>query len=318
MKTICFIGSHKNAGKTTAFNFTYKSLLKEDTRICLSSIGINGEFSDNLSANKKPKIVMNPGTFFLTERGHLKNKLGSFKILRTFNPPIYKKRYILAKCISRFDCLMEGPNEKESVLNIKKQLLSYDFDFFLVDGSINRSFIANPEICDVMNLSVSITDDNKQNQEIHDLLYSTQIPICNLSIKKLLAPYIKDSKNKLIIINADGKLLYSNTEGALQDLSYLDLQLKDQKKVFIYLNGAITNNLISFISQQNIELILENFTLAKTNFKILNNTTTLSLYNQTLLDTIFTKQSSKNIIKFPESTKVINLFKGEDSYAYLG
>ena len=50
METLAFIGSDKNAGKTTVFNFVYQKMHAADTMVCLTSIGINGEPVDTYEA----------------------------------------------------------------------------------------------------------------------------------------------------------------------------------------------------------------------------------------------------------------------------
>ncbi len=69
MKTLTFIGSDKNAGKTTAFNFVYKKLQNahcQSARICMTSTGISGEAEDKFTGRNKPFVDIFKNTYFIT------------------------------------------------------------------------------------------------------------------------------------------------------------------------------------------------------------------------------------------------------------
>ena len=123
LKTICFIGSDKSAGKTTAMNLVYKKIKKQNNSpIILSSIGINGESYDSLESIPKPKITIHSQDYFISEAHHLKEHLGKYKILEVFGPPHFKKNYILAKASIKFTPVLEGPNEKNEYIKMLSSL----------------------------------------------------------------------------------------------------------------------------------------------------------------------------------------------------
>ena len=84
METYCFIGSDKNAGKTTALNFIYDSLCRKDCPppLCLTGIGINGERVDNFDGSAKPEVRLRVGSHFLTHARHLEDHNGQYRTLQ--------------------------------------------------------------------------------------------------------------------------------------------------------------------------------------------------------------------------------------------
>jgi len=317
LHTICFIGSDKNAGKTTAFNFVYAKLGIKKINTVLLSIGVNGEDFDSLENHIKPKIVVKKGDYFVTEQNRLKELDGLYDIVKIFSPPNFKKIYVLSCTHGNLPVVLEGPNEKEEILKIKEFIGSYfDQANILLDGSIDRQFIASEEISDEFYFSLLITQRLEQIKKIKNLIrpltYDVVIPQIKSFIKK-----ISSDRYKTIIFDESLNIIYKGLEISFLDKNLL-IKLKENaaKKIYIYLNGALTNHLWEILSPfKNLTLILDSFTQEMISnipqFK--DDTIKKLLLNKVKLSGIFLREetSKKSDIFLPENVPVYNLFREE-------
>jgi len=337
LTTISFIGSDKNSGKTTALNFVYNKLVKQKTRkkkICLTSIGINGEKQDVLNGQPKPLIYLYKNTYFITNIDHLNIHDGKYKIFHIFSGNDFSKRYVLGKCVFDFPIMLEGPNDKKSILSIKqkvKDLLKQSY--LLIDGSVDRQILAHPAISDAIYFSVLISNQNEQIQKTKALLSCFSIPLCCKNISFFLA----DSKNK-DIINKNTKSLLFNEKNVIlyhgQQVLFLDAKLKQNclkhkhNKCYLYLNGAFSKSLYIFLSKfNNLNIILDNLTCYQnllSNIKhcddIYINTfdPKLFLFHSIKVLGIFLKEEKKikeikSSLMIPDGIPFYNLFKNDIS-----
>jgi len=262
LHTICFIGSDKNAGKTTAFNFIYAKLGKKKINTILLSIGVNGEDFDSLENHIKPKIVIKKDDYFITEQNRVKGLDGLYDVVKIFSPPNFKKIYILSRAHGNLPIVLEGPNEKHEILKIKEFLGSYfDQANILLDGSIDRQFIASEEISDEFYFSLLITERLEQIKKIKNLIRPLAYEVVVPPIKSFIKKHSGDQE-KTIIFDESLNIIYKGLEISFLDKNLLtQLKKNATKKIYIYLNGALTNHLWEMLSPfKNLTLILNSFT----------------------------------------------------------
>ncbi len=319
MKTISFIGSHKNAGKTTVLNFVHKRLHEEaqnSVPICLTSIGINGEDIDSFENKPKPLIPIHKNSLFITSTEHLKNKTGRYEVLYIFSDPVFKKIYILGKALLSFNIVLEGPNEKQAILSIKKKLhLFLKKGCLLIDGSMDRQFLAHPDISDAIYVSMLVSSKKNQQKKVEDLLFALSIPDVNKKQKLFLATKLQEDK-KSIFFNKNNDILYSS-----QDIPFLDKDLKQvclntrETVCFLYINGALSKSFYAFLSPfSNLTVIVDNFTCYQNIFTSQHQNSgfrpDLRLFHSPIVEKIFIKQE-KGVDSFslPGNMIAHNIFR---------
>ncbi len=320
MKTYSFIGSDKNAGKTTAFNYVCRVL--SDTagpqKLCISSIGINGEGLDQYEGTKKPHIRLIKDQYFITALEHLNKHTGKYQTIGTFNVPTFRKLYIMGKCLLPFNCVIEGPNTGSEILKLK-QYLSDCFSeeiVFLIDGSADRQFIANPDISDAFYFSILFSQRKPQQKKAEDFLFSLRLPECHEDIRQIIASAKTKTTKSLIIV--EDQIVYHGKDMPFCDDNLLKMIIdKQAQHLTIYINGALTQSLYGFLAPfRQSAVILDNFTL------YLNVTTQpetiktfypkLSLLHPVRIKTIFVKQETEyDINLLPKNIEVINLYRDE-------
>ncbi len=319
MKTYCFIGSDKNAGKTTALNFIYNKMCDENSSssICLTSIGMNGEETDQYEGCVKPPVRLRKNGFFVTHSDHLKMHTGKYATCGSFTSPQYSRNYILAKCLTSFPVTLEGPNHGQEVVEMKKKLpeLLPQVSALLIDGSVDRQFLASPAISDMFYFSVLFSGRKQQLRKTQGFLYSLSIPQCAGSVKSWIEREKRETTRSLLF-SETGETLYHG-----ETIPFSDRHLQKMCTVMrdtictLYVQGALTKTFHQFLAPMNrLSIILDNFTLylnvsaqpgKKRKFG-----PDLYLLNPVQVKTLFIKQESDyDIGLLPENVPVVNLFR---------
>lgn len=266
MKTFAFIGSDKNAGKTTALLHIYDKLLLEKKSVCLASTGINGEPVDTFFGHAKPEIQVRTNSFFISTAEHSAVSPTSFEILDRLNGPEFSKPYLLCKCTKDFRLILEGPNTRGEIeamqYLIRKRIPGVTL---LIDGSVDRQFLGQPSICDGFYFSILITDRVEQMQQARRLIQPLSFPGADSKTRAAIRLH-KRPRTKSIVF--DQQLIPRYRGG---QIPFLDQQLlwevkkKPARQTILYLNGALSRSLSEHLAgMKNLRIVLDNFTLFQT------------------------------------------------------
>ncbi|KJS03187.1 MAG: hypothetical protein VR65_02915 [Desulfobulbaceae bacterium BRH_c16a] len=313
MQTYCFIGSDKNAGKTTAFNFIYEKMHKEQERpeVCVTGTGINGEATDNFDGRAKPTIRLQAGSLFLTHSRHLSRHTGKYSTLQTFAEPSFRGHYVLGRCLVGFPVVLEGPNTGSEFVVIKEALAKklMPDGTLLIDGSIDRQFLADPTISDMFYFSLLFSGRAPQ------LLGALRLPTGPEHIAGIVQR-LKTAATKSLLFGGDGRLHYRGEQTPFSD-GQLQRACESLGKepAWLYLNGAFSRSLADFLAPYgNIDLLLDNFTLCLSRAdspagrKLFR--PRLSLLHPARIKAVFVKQEAPfDPGLLPEKVPVINLFR---------
>lgn len=319
MKTYSFIGSDKNAGKTTAFNYIYRQLYqhRQAKPLCLSSIGINGEDVDNWEGVKKPHINLLPGSCFITHAAHLSCHTGKYETLLTLGKPFFSKNYIFGRSLLEMQIILEGPNRGKEISDAKhliEPLLGEDA-VLLIDGSINRQFLAKPEISDGFYFSLLFTKQSQQFDKSCDFLRMISLAPCRKKIHKAITENLT-ADTKSLVLTDSGQVLYRGHTIVSQDRELKNMcETIYHAPSVLYLKGALTGSLYKFLTPFNmLQLVLDNFTLflnisapkrQRPDFK-----PEIFLYHPVPVKNIFIKQETHfDPILLPPGLRAKNIFR---------
>ena len=317
--TLSFIGSDKNAGKTTVLNFVYRRL-KENTKgknyICLASIGINGEDTDSYENKEKPMISLYKGSYFITAAEYLQDLTGKYRIVRNFTSPYFNKVYVLGECLFDFHIILEGPNNKVEILRMKKEMEKLlPNSYLLIDGSIDRQFIAHPAVSDAFYFAVLLSPRKEQSQKARDLLFSLSLHVCSQRQKHLLQDWLEED-TKSVLFGEGDEVLYHGKEIPFVDKKLHGMCLKyKNRKCLLYLNGALSKSLYALLAPlKNVTIILNNFTLYQNisvyEFQDRVFWPKIFLFHPVKVRRIFLKQETEHHpVMTPKNIPVYNLFR---------
>lgn len=319
MKTYSFIGSDKNAGKTTAFKAVYRQMQDDHGArdLCITSIGINGEDRDSYEDRQKPTIEVVRETCFITNGEHLKRHTGKYQTLAAFSEPEFSQTYILGRCLVNFPVVLEGPNTGREIRLIK-DTLGRHFSAgatLLIDGSIDRQFLASPEISDGFYFTVLFSDRAPQRQKVSDFLFALSIPACSKKIARRIGPQIRED-TKSILLDDFGRVLYRADRMPCTDGDLLHAcQNNRTSQCFLYINGAFTASLHEALAgYDKLTVILDNFSqyinISTQKAKIWRFKPVLHLFNPVRIQALYINQETDfDPGLLPAHTRVINLFR---------
>lgn len=262
MKTWSFIGSDKNAGKTTVLNYVYRRLRDTGSPICLTSIGINGEELDNFEQFPKPRIPLYRGTWFVTAAAQLRAFPDAYETVQRFVGPRYRKEYLLGRCREEFVPVLEGPNDREEILLLKDALAPLlPEGYLLVDGSIDRQFLGHPRISDGICFALLVSPRAEQQRKAADLLHALSLPQCRAEERELIAAQLTEPTRSLLL-DLSGVPLYRGLTPPFLDQELKSACRRQRAGSLLYLNGALTRSLHDVLAPlSQLRLVLDNFTL---------------------------------------------------------
>lgn len=145
-RVITLVGNAKNAGKTTVLNAILRILRPEP--VAITSIGLDGELIDNVTALPKPRIFVDRGTIVATAEECLKSTEAVCEVLgetgiRTPLGPV-----VILRVLSPGNILVAGPSTIAGMDAVVRDLRTRQTGKVLIDGAFSRkSLVRSGEAC---------------------------------------------------------------------------------------------------------------------------------------------------------------------------
>lgn len=258
-RSVSIVGLEKNTGKTETLNYVLNRLRTTSAQVALTSIGVDGEQTDVVTRTHKPEITLFNGMIFVTsEKHYLERKIVS-EILQVSDARTSLGRLITARARSEGKVILSGPSETAGIRKLIVQMQSLGVQTTIVDGALSRLSLASPAVTDAMilatgaALSANIPQLVRQTRFVQQLI---ELP----TVDDNLAEKLQSLRGGMWAIDAEGKV---------HDLEIPSVFLLDkrEKDVFrfgsrLYVSGAVSDKLLSFLRMQNrnVELIVNDFT----------------------------------------------------------
>ena len=80
-RSMSIVGLEKNTGKTECLNYVLKRLEHSGKQLAVTSIGIDGEGTDQVTLTQKPEIELYNDVIFVTSEKHYREKLLDAEIM---------------------------------------------------------------------------------------------------------------------------------------------------------------------------------------------------------------------------------------------
>lgn len=246
LKAVGVIGMAKNAGKTTALNHLLAEASRRNMKIAAASIGRDGEEYDSVTLKKKPRVMLPPGSVFVTTDRLARRQVAAGKLdaevladleLNTVIGQVY-----LFRTAGGGEAELAGLNRISGMMKIRQRMLD-ESDLFLIDGALDRRSSAVPSLTDGIVLSTGAV----VGRDIESVVRTTQE-----SITLLTLPEMKSGPNREIAerVLEKGRSVHVSS-GATAPLSaegelLSPAQLKKtglQKGDLLIFQGALTESL---------------------------------------------------------------------------
>ena len=259
-KSCSIVGLEKNTGKTECFNYVLQRLPLDKKRIAVSSIGIDGETTDQVTKTAKPEIFLREGVYFGTSEKHYLMKRLSAELLEISNENTSLGNIIIGKALTPGKILLSGPSSTLGLRRWMDEMKKYDIDLTIIDGALSRMSLASPTVSESMILATGAAYSANINTLVQKTAFVVQMINLDLTSEDNREVF-NDIKNGVWAIDEDDVIhdlkvasslsININTEG-----------LKKCKTLFV--SGALTDNFINHIRQNKIfnetEIVVRDFT----------------------------------------------------------
>jgi len=274
-KSVSIVGMAKNTGKTTCLNYILNRLEKENCKVALTSIGVDGEERDILYDSIKPRIFLKKGNYFITSEKHFEERELQAKILTVSKKSTALGRLITAQVEKEGKIILSGPSDLCWLRDCIDLLLGFDVDLTLVDGALSLMSLAAPAITNAMILCTGAACSIQLEQLIKKVKYLCDLialPLADENLLKVCEPVQKGvwalttKNNTVASLNVNNSTVNKNLTEKITDSLFLDISVVGALLASydtFYVSGALTDNFLKMLTVEKkvseIKLIVRDF-----------------------------------------------------------
>ena len=245
-RTLSITGMAKNTGKTVTLNYLLDRLQEHGTRVAVTSIGIDGEKTDQVTQTEKPEIELYEGTLFVTSEYHYRQRQLLSEIVDLSEDSTSLGRLVTARVLHRGKVILSGPATTGGVRRVLDRMGEYGVELTIVDGALSRKSHAAPTITDGLILSTGAAiapDLNTIVKKTSELYALMQLP-----------EYETDKADALLQIENG---IYALENGNPVSLNIPSSLLSDKYKTELFahgnqlfISGILTDMMLNFLRMQ--------------------------------------------------------------------
>lgn len=260
LHSLSIVGMAKNTGKTVCLNYVLDQLRMTDKVIAVTSIGVDGEKTDQVTKTEKPEVVLAKDTYFVTSEYFYRQRQLLSEICELSEETTSLGRLVTARVLQEGKVILAGPASTGRIRALIAQMQAIGVDLTIVDGALSRKSPASPAITDGLILSTGAAiapDLNTVVSKTKFVYQMTQLP-----------EYETDERERMMQFDSG---IYAVGEDTLHRLPVasplLFAQYKD--KLFshgntLFISGIVTDNMLDFFRMQpnakDIVLVVKDFT----------------------------------------------------------
>ena len=215
--SLSIVGLQKNTGKTVSLNYVLDRLPVERKRIAVTSIGIDGETTDQVTRTQKPEIYLRQGMYFGTSEMHYRQKRIVSELIDVSDENTSLGRVVTAKALTGGKILLSGPSSSSGLKRWMKDMHRVGIELVIIDGALSRMSLASPAVSQSMILATGAAYSTNMNTLVQQTAFVVdliKIPLTEEDNLKLLMPIEKG-------------VWYIDDEGALHELSHISSLSQD-------------------------------------------------------------------------------------------
>ena len=237
-RSVSIVGLAKNAGKTECLNYILKRLPLDYFNVAVTSIGIDGETTDQVTGTAKPEITVREGMFFATSESHFRQKRPLAELYDVGEEETALGRVVTAKALQEGKVLLSGPSSAAALKRWMRSLKDFGIDLILIDGALSRLSTASPAVSEAMVLSTGAA----YSANIRELVNKTAFVVELIRLPLYMGP---------------------EPELRLSSFSSLDAEALKGNRI-IEVEGALTDRLLQLVKnalgEGEIDLVVGDFT----------------------------------------------------------
>ena len=265
------MGLEKNTGKTECFNYVMQRLPLDKIRVAVSSIGIDGETTDQVTKTAKPEIFLREGVYFGTSEKHYLTKLLTSELLEISDENTSLGNIVIGKALTPGKLLLSGPSSTNGLRRWMNEMQKYDIDLTIIDGALSRLSLASPAVSESMILATGAAYSANINTLVQKTAFVVQMINLELTSQENYDTFIDINNGVWAIDEGTG----NREQGTGNEVNLVDLKVASSLSINIntdglkkcktlYVSGALTDNFVNHIRQNKIfnetEIVVRDFT----------------------------------------------------------
>ena len=271
-KSCSIVGLEKNTGKTECFNYVLQRLPLETKRVAVSSIGIDGETTDQVTKTAKPEIFLREGMYFGTSEKHYLMKRLSSELLEISSESTSLGNIVIGKALTPGKILLSGPSSSSGLVRWMDEMKKYDIDLTIIDGALSRMSLASPTVSESMILATGAAYSANINTLVQKTAFVVQMINLDITSQENYDAFNNITSGVWAIdsdadLDADTDLMKGRRIVDLKVASSLSININTdglKKCKTLFVSGALTDNFINHIRQNKIfsetEIVVRDFT----------------------------------------------------------
>lgn len=259
-RSLSIVGMAKNTGKTVCLNYVLDQLRTTDKVIAVTSIGLDGEKTDQVTQTEKPEVPLAAGTYFVTTEYHYRQRQLLSEICDLSEESTSMGRLVTARVLQEGKVILAGPASTGRIRNLIAKLQAMGVDLTIVDGALSRKSPASPAITDGLILSTGAAIAPDLNTIVAKTKFVYQLT---------QLPEYEISQCEMMMQCEPG--IYAVEDDQLHRLPIASplLFTKCKDKLFskgdtLFVSGIVTDNMLDYLRVQpnikHVKLIVKDFT----------------------------------------------------------
>ena len=258
--SLSIVGMQKNTGKTVSLNYVLDRLPVESKRIAVTSIGIDGETTDQVTHTRKPEIFLRQGMIFGTSEKHYRQRRIVSELMDVSDERTSLGRVVTAKALTGGKILLSGPSSASGLKRWMNDMHRLGIDLVIMDGALSRMSLASPAVSQSMILATGAACSHRMETLIQQTAFVVdliKIPLTGEANLKRLMPIEKG----LWYVDADGML---HETGPVSPLSREMVFEGMEDCQTLYVSGALVDSFLEKLRKhpklRTVELVVRDFT----------------------------------------------------------
>lgn len=258
--SLSIVGLQKNTGKTECLKYVLARLPLEHKRVAVTSIGIDGESTDQVTRTQKPEIVLREDMYFGTSEAHYRQRRLVSELIDVSDESTSLGRVVTAHALTQGKILLSGPSSTSGLQRWMREMRRHDIDLAIVDGALSRLSLASPAVSQSMILATGAAYSINMNQLVQRTAFVVEL----INLEQTSA------SNIALLTPLESGMWWIDSDGLLHEMAMatsLSQQVAFQGMEncsTLYVAGALVDTFLEKVrnnkSLRHVELVVRDFT----------------------------------------------------------
>ena len=258
--SLSIVGLQKNTGKTECLKYVLARLPLEKKRVAVTSIGIDGETTDQVTRTQKPEIVLREGMYFGTSEAHYRQRRLVSELIDVSDESTSLGRVVTARALTQGKILLSGPSSTLGLQRWMRDMRRHEIDLAIVDGALSRLSLASPAVSQSMILATGAAYSINMTQLVQRTAF----------VVELINLEVTSESNIALLTPLESGMWWIDTCGLLHEMpmatslsQQVEFQGMDSCRT-LYVAGALVDTFLEKVrknkSLKHVELVVRDFT----------------------------------------------------------